>query len=85
LKAGVPSIIIPFSNDNFAWGRRVYELGVGSKPIPRRKLTEDNLVDAIHDVSANEIQEAAKDLGMKIRSENGAERAAQIISDCFLP
>jgi sterol 3beta-glucosyltransferase len=85
LKAGVPSIIIPFSNDNFAWGRRVYELGVGSKPIPRRKLTEDNLVDAIHDVSANEIQEAAKDLGMRIRSENGAERAAQIISDCFLP
>jgi sterol 3beta-glucosyltransferase len=47
LRAGVPGIIIPFSNDQFAWGRRVYELGVGSKPIPRKNLTAEKLADAI--------------------------------------
>ena len=48
LRAGVPSIIIPHGNDQFAWGRRVYELGVGPKPVPRKKLTTEKLSDAIH-------------------------------------
>lgn len=36
LRAGVPSILIPHANDQFAWGRRVHELGAGAKPIPRK-------------------------------------------------
>ena len=83
LRAGIPSIIIPHSNDQFAWGRRVYELGAGSKPIPRRKLTAENLADAIKLVSAKEIRDAAKDLGEKIQSENGAGTAAKIINNCL--
>jgi sterol 3beta-glucosyltransferase len=83
LRAGIPSIIIPNSNDQFAWGRRVYELGAGSKPIPRKKLTAEKLSDAIKCVSAKEIKDAAKDLGTKIQSENGAETAAKIIINCL--
>jgi sterol 3beta-glucosyltransferase len=83
LRAGVPSIIIPNSNDQFAWGRRVYELGAGSKPIPRKKLTAEKLSDAIKSVSAKEIKDTAKDLGTKIQSENGAETAAKIIINCL--
>jgi sterol 3beta-glucosyltransferase len=83
LKAGVPSIIIPFSNDQFAWGRRVYEMGVAAKPIPRKKLTAENLSEAIRSVFTDEIRTAARELGLKIQSENGAEKAARIISDSF--
>ncbi|MCX5971726.1 MAG: glycosyltransferase [Coprothermobacterota bacterium] len=83
LRAGVPSIIIPHSNDQFAWGRRVHELGVGSKPIPRKKLTAEKLSDAIKFVLTNEVKAAANDLGGKIQSENGAETAAKIIIDCL--
>jgi sterol 3beta-glucosyltransferase len=83
LRAGIPSIIIPNSNDQFAWGRRVYELGAGSKPIPRKKLTAEKLSDAIKSVSAKEIKDTAKDLGTKIQSENGAETAAKIIINCL--
>jgi sterol 3beta-glucosyltransferase len=79
LRAGVPSVIIPFSNDQFAWGRRVYELGAGSKPIARKNLTAEKLSEAIMFVLAKEIKDTAKDLGIKIRSENGAETAAKII------
>jgi sterol 3beta-glucosyltransferase len=82
LRAGVPSIIIPYSNDQFAWGRRVCELGVGSKPIRRKNLTSEKLSDAIKFVLAKEIKDAAKDLGIKIQSENGAETAANIIINC---
>lgn len=82
LRAGVPSIIIPYSNDQFAWGCRVCELGVGSKPIRRKNLTSEKLSDAIKFVLAKEIKDAAKDLGIKIQSENGAETAANIIINC---
>ncbi|MBI5351200.1 MAG: glycosyltransferase family 1 protein [Chloroflexi bacterium] len=83
LRAGVPSIIIPHGNDQFAWGRRVYELRVGSKPIPRKKLTSENLSEAIRFVLSKEIKDSAKELGMKIQSEHGAESAAKIIIDCL--
>jgi sterol 3beta-glucosyltransferase len=83
LRAGVPSIIIPYSNDQFAWGRRVFELGVGSKPIPRKKLTAETLSDAINLVLTGEIIDASRELGRKIQSENGAEVAAKIINSCF--
>lgn len=83
LRAGVPSVIIPHSLDHFAWGRRVYELGVGSKPIPRKSLTAEKLAEAIQVVATKELKEAAKELGKKIQSENGAEKAARIIVDCL--
>jgi sterol 3beta-glucosyltransferase len=79
LRAGVPNIIIPFSNDQFAWGRRVYELGVGSYPIPRKELTAEKLAEAIHYVLAKDFRAAAKELGVKLQQENGAEQAAEVI------
>jgi sterol 3beta-glucosyltransferase len=79
LRAGVPSIVIPSSNDQFAWGRRVYELGAASKPIPRKRLTAEKLADAIKFVLTKEIKYTAKDLGTKIQSENGAFQAAKIM------
>jgi sterol 3beta-glucosyltransferase len=82
LRAGVPSIIIPYSNDQFAWGRRIRELGVGSN-IRRKNLTAENLSTVIQFVLGKEIKEAAKDLGIKIQSENGAEAAAEIIINCL--
>ena len=83
LRAGVPSIIVPHSNDQFAWGRRVYELGVGAKPIPRKKLSTENLSEAIKFALAKEIGQEARDLGMKIQAENGAEAAAKIVNECL--
>jgi sterol 3beta-glucosyltransferase len=83
LRAGIPGVIIPFSNDQFAWGRRIFELGVGSRPIPRKKLTSVNLSHAINFALQKETRDAANELGIKIRSENGAAQAAQIIIDCI--
>jgi sterol 3beta-glucosyltransferase len=83
LRAGVPSIIIPHGNDTPAWGRRVYELGVGPQPIARKKLTADNLSKAIIGANSEEIRKKAKDLGQKIQAEDGAGNAAEVILGCF--
>jgi sterol 3beta-glucosyltransferase len=82
-RSGVPSVIIPHSNDQFAWARRVHELGVGPKPIPRKHLTAENLAAALRAAGSPEIRRAAQVLGQKIQSERGAETAAQIIAACF--
>lgn len=81
LRAGVPNIIIPHSNDQFAWARRVYELGAGPRPLPRKKLTAAGLADAIDAALSPVIRVAAQDLGTSIRSEHGAATAARIIAD----
>lgn len=82
-KAGVPSIIIPFSNDQFAWAHRSHDLGVGAKPISKKELTSDKLADAIQFALSKPIVENAKVLGKKIATENGALECAKVIIKCL--
>ncbi|MBL4934559.1 glycosyltransferase family 1 protein [Clostridium sp. YIM B02515] len=82
-KAGVPNIIIPFSNDQFAWAHRAYDLGVGAKPIPRKELTSDKLAEAIKFAITDKIITNAKTLGKDIAKENGAEECAKTIVKCL--
>jgi sterol 3beta-glucosyltransferase len=80
LRAGIPSVIIPHGNDQFAWGRRVHELRVGPAAIPRKKLTAEKLSAAITAALKDEVRQAAAELGRRIRAENGAAAAARVIS-----
>ncbi len=82
-KAGIPSIIVPFSNDQFAWAHRSYDLGVGANPIPKKELSSDKLADAIKFALTDKIVTNAKILGQNIASENGAAACAKIIVKCL--
>jgi len=79
MRAGVPSIVIPFSNDQFAWGKKVFDLGVGSLPIPAKRLNARKLADAILAANQPRVRDRAARLGQQINTENGAETAARII------
>jgi sterol 3beta-glucosyltransferase len=76
LQAGVPSVIVPFAVDQPFWAGRVEALGVGGTSIARRKLTVEKLVSSLQQVLGDtKIQQAAKRLGEKIRTENGVANA----------
>ena len=80
LRAGVPSIIVPFFADQPFWGQRVMDLGVGPAPIPRKKLTAERLAQAIQTaVTDQTLRERAADLGAKIRAEDGIARAVAVV------
>jgi sterol 3beta-glucosyltransferase len=80
LRAGVPSIVIPFTTEQAFWGQRVHNLGVGPAPIPRSKLTVDQLSQAIHEAVTNTaMRQHAAELGAKIHSEDGVSNAVAII------
>ena len=79
LRAGKPTIIIPHNADQPAWGKKVFELGVGSKPIKKSNLTADKLANAILYSLTPNIIDNAQQLGQQLRHENGVQKATQII------
>jgi sterol 3beta-glucosyltransferase len=80
LRAGISTIIVPFFGDQPFWGRRVYELGAGPQPIPRKQLSVDQLAAAISTaVSDASMRKRAEALGERIRAENGVARAVEIL------
>lgn len=80
--AGVPNVVIPASNDQFAWGHRAYELGVGARPIPMKTLTAQKLADAITQACSDQMRQRAEALGKAVRAEDGARRCAEAIAAC---
>lgn len=80
LRAGVPSIVIPFFADQPFWGQRVAELGVGPTPIPLKKLTVDRLTQAIdRAVNDQAMRQRAAALGAKIQAEDGVANAVAVL------
>jgi sterol 3beta-glucosyltransferase len=79
-QAGVPSIIVPFALDQFAWAQRAYDLGIGSKPLPFRKFNAKGLAEAIRFATRPEICAKAIAIGQLITTENGARDCALVIA-----
>ena len=81
MRAGVPIITVPFFSDQPFWARRVAALGAGPAPIPHKALTAARLAAAIATaVKDPSIRHNAAAIGEKIRTENGVERATEIIT-----
>jgi sterol 3beta-glucosyltransferase len=80
LRAGMPTVIIPFFADQPFWGARVFELGAGPAPIPKKRLTLERLADAIRAATCDEVIRArASALGERIRVEDGVTEAVEVL------
>ena len=74
LRAGVPQVVVPHLVDQFYWGRRVRELGIGVLAPRKHRLATADLVAALTAVLDNEVlAQRAKALGAQALRE--AERA----------
>jgi sterol 3beta-glucosyltransferase len=81
LRAGVPSLVIPFAWDQFFWGNRVSRLEVGPKPVAFNHLSVKNLVLAIDSImNSHVIKRHSGRLAAKINKEQGTLTAANIIT-----
>lgn len=84
LRAGVPTVIIPFVLDQPFWGARVKALGLGPDPIPQKHLTAGRLAAAIRTaVTDPNMKQRAHTYGAAIRAENGCDCAVKIIKRYF--
>ncbi|KAF9601601.1 hypothetical protein IFM89_020517, partial [Coptis chinensis] len=75
LRAGCPTTVVPFFGDQFFWGDRVHQIGLGPAPIPIYELNVENLSNAIRFMLQPEVKEQANQLAQKIENEDGVAAA----------
>ncbi|HLI51978.1 MAG TPA: nucleotide disphospho-sugar-binding domain-containing protein, partial [Thermomicrobiaceae bacterium] len=82
LRAGVPTLIVPFIADQFYWGKRVQDLGVGCPPVRPSEIERTDLSYLIQElVESPSMRRRAEEVGRQIRSEDGVGRAVQLIEE----
>jgi sterol 3beta-glucosyltransferase len=84
LRAGVPSIVVPWMIDQPAWGHLTMQCGTTSAVIAQQDLSVEGLSAAIcHAFDRYEhYQQRALAVADIVRSEGGAKSAALRISNC---
>ena len=84
LKAGVPSVIVPFSGDQPYWAKQMFTIGVSTQPIPYANLSAPKLAAAIRKATTDQqMRKHAAKIGRKIRAEDGVARAIEVF-ECSL-
>jgi sterol 3beta-glucosyltransferase len=95
LRAGLPTLVVPFFGDQFHWGQAVAERGAGPTPIPARvsacrplhegadlflkTMTVDNLAEALQELLKPAVKSAAEEVGKSIKAEKGLDNALRSI------
>ncbi len=81
LRAGVPNIIVPYNYDNFFWGYRISDLGIGPKTLHFSNLTSEKLAMAIKAVASDKsMQINVLKMSKRIETENGIQKAVELFS-----
>jgi sterol 3beta-glucosyltransferase len=80
LRAGRPSVVVPFIVEQRLWARQLRAVGAAAKPISFWKATPDRVAEAIHEVLASEsLREAALRLAAAMAREDGTGAATRLI------
>ncbi|CAL5414724.1 unnamed protein product [Camellia sinensis] len=75
LRAGCPTTIVPFFGDQFFWGERIYEKGLGPAPIPIAQFNVESLSDAVQFMLQPEVKSRAMEIAKLIENEDGVAAA----------
>jgi sterol 3beta-glucosyltransferase len=76
LRAGVPSVVLPFFGDQPYWASRLHDLGVAPPPLSR--------MEAMTMAASDALRQRAAQLGQQLRAEQGAERAVALLQQWAL-
>lgn len=87
LRAGVPTIAVPGPvGDQPFWARRLAGLGASAATIPQRRLTADNLAEAIRlTVDAPELRCTTARIADRMAGEDGAARVVAAVETLLDP
>jgi UDP:flavonoid glycosyltransferase YjiC (YdhE family) len=77
IRAGKPTVIVPFFGDQPFWGAMTAKAGAGPLPIPYKDLTADKLAGAIEEALKPESLDRAQELANMITHEQGCHNGAQ--------
>jgi sterol 3beta-glucosyltransferase len=76
IRAGVPSVVIPYSGEQKFWGNRLYRLRGAPPPIPRMQLSDSKLSQAIRGAFQDSgLRNRMAGLSRSLRAEDGVANA----------
>ncbi|CAF3768930.1 unnamed protein product [Rotaria sordida] len=75
LRAGKPTIIVPFFGDQFFWGKVIAKSGAGPRPLPGKSISVEQLIEAFHFVQKPTTCTAAERIRDAILKEDGCAAA----------
>lgn len=80
LRAGKPSVIVPFFGDQPFWARRITALGVGPDPVPARRLNARKLADAMLQATSDAVmRQRAESLAALIGADDGVGNPIDVV------
>ena len=80
VRAGIPSVIIPFFFDQGFWADRLEKLGVGPPLLPKKALTAHSMASTINKALGDkEIHKKLNALSIRVNTENGIENAVNLL------
>lgn len=79
LRAGVPSSVVAHIGDQWFWGRRLHETGVGAAPMRRHEFDVPRLTAVLNTlVNDSALRQRAARMGERIRAEDGVANAVVV-------
>jgi sterol 3beta-glucosyltransferase len=80
VRAGVPSVVVPFFFDQRFWGQTLQRRRLGPAPIPARRFSREALHAALAEIDATpHFARTLQRLGEQLAAEDGAATAAGIL------
>jgi sterol 3beta-glucosyltransferase len=84
--AGIPMLVVPFFGDQFFWGKRIQDLGIGCA-ISYHDTNEYNISEVLEFLLQEENNEYVQNvikISKKLNSENGVQNAINLIENSML-
>lgn len=79
LRAGAPSVVLPFSADQAFWGRALAGASSGVLCREHGKRSAGEIERAVATVLGDRLRAGAEAVGREVRGEHGASSAAEVI------
>jgi UDP:flavonoid glycosyltransferase YjiC (YdhE family) len=81
VRAGIPSVIVPFFGDQPFWARCLQREGAAPPALDRKSLSADALKHAIDSALQEPTRRAAAALGERVRAEDGVCAAVRCLQE----
>jgi UDP:flavonoid glycosyltransferase YjiC (YdhE family) len=82
VRAEVPQVVVPHAFDQFYWGNRVFEVGIGPKPPRHKRLSSRTLTSALREVLGSlSMAEKAQTLSHELDGRDGAIELARVLDN----
>lgn len=80
-KAGIPQFILPQFMDQYYWGHRVHQMGMGPKPVIPKRIKSADLSNAYDGITNGMYRKNVTELAKRMKDEDGVKKSIKIISN----